>query len=447
MAMAKKVLSVAIILFIATIFVCSSWLLLTPRWAYQVTIGGKQVGVVDSLEDYRQIVEAVQACAEEYWGCGLIMNEETAATRFRCWTPQSCPASVQAGIEDIATYQTKGWAIVINGETVAIVDKEETAVALLEAVQTQYITEASNRELISVTLQEAVSIDCVAVTPETLADWDTTLALLTCGQEELNTYVVKKGDTLSEISRSHGITLSALREANSISGDFIQIGQILSLQTSKALLHVKTVEEVSANETISRPVTYKINPDPTVRADTVVESGFDGNRKVVYQVVKVNGAEIGRKQLRSTVTQEPKAKVILTGIGFWPAKPLGMFRFPVNGGKITSLFGAYRSHGSHKGVDIANSRGTPIYAAADGVVTAKGWSGGYGRCIVIRHSDGYSTLYGHLSSLSDGVRVGGSVRKGQYIGGMGSTGNSTGCHLHWEVRRNGVALNPLQFFQ
>lgn len=445
--MARKVFAAAVIIFVAAIFVSSFWLIYTPHWAYRVSVAGKQVGVVESLDEYRQIMEEVRTRAEEYWGCELIMNEKTVATRIRCWTPQACPDSVRAGIEDMATYQTKGWAIVINDSTVAVVDKEKTALELLENVKAKYINNATNRTLLSVSLQEAVSLECVATNPESLADRDTVFALLTCGQEEVNTYVVKGGDTLSEISRSYSIPLATLRQVNDISGDIIRVGQVLNLHTSKALLHVKTVEEVSTNAVIPRSVTYKINPDTSVKADKVAEVGSDGTRQVVYQVVKVNGKEISRKQIRSKVTKEPQTKVILTGIGFWPAKPIGMFRFPVNGGKITSYFGAPRSHGPHKGVDIANPRGTPIYAAAEGTVTTKTRVAGYGRCIVIQHSNGYSTLYAHLNDYSSAVRIGSFVRKGQYIGAVGNSGNSTGCHLHWEVRRNGVAINPLNFFK
>ncbi len=91
-------------------------------------------------------------------------------------------------------------------------------------------------------------------------------------------------------------------------------------------------------------------------------------------------------------------------------------------------------HG-HNGVDLASSLGAPIYAAADGeVIIARsgGWGGGYGTYVVIKHSNGMQTLYGHMSSIS--VSVGERVAKGSRIGGMGNTGDSSGVHLHYEVR-------------
>jgi len=119
-------------------------------------------------------------------------------------------------------------------------------------------------------------------------------------------------------------------------------------------------------------------------------------------------------------------------------------------GQVTSRFG-WRSSpwgGSgtdwHPGIDIANDYGTPIYAAADGYVVFSGWNGGgYGKLIQIDHGNGIETLYGHNSVNL--VQEGDSVKKGQVIGYMGSTGYSTGPHVHYEVRVNGMAVDPAKF--
>ena len=95
----------------------------------------------------------------------------------------------------------------------------------------------------------------------------------------------------------------------------------------------------------------------------------------------------------------------------------------------------------HKGIDIANSHGTSIKAAGSGTVTYSGTRSGYGRVVIIKHSSGYETLYAHNSQNL--VRVGDKVKKGQVIAKMGSTGRSTGCHLHFEIHRNGNTINPL----
>jgi len=121
--------------------------------------------------------------------------------------------------------------------------------------------------------------------------------------------------------------------------------------------------------------------------------------------------------------------------------------WPVNG-PITSGFGsrtAPLTGGSeaHQGIDIASGLGIPVVATADGTVVQSGWSGGYGNLVQINHGNGIETLYGHNSQLA--VSVGQTVKKGQLISYVGSTGISTGPHVHYEIRENGVAVNPIKY--
>ncbi|MCG2730131.1 MAG: M23 family metallopeptidase [Acetobacterium sp.] len=95
-------------------------------------------------------------------------------------------------------------------------------------------------------------------------------------------------------------------------------------------------------------------------------------------------------------------------------------------------------------MDILNSEGTSVYAAASGTVTLSSWYGGYGKCVIIDHGNGYSTLYGHFSSVD--VSEGQTVTQGQRIGGMGSTGSSTANHVHFEVRVNDEAQPINNYF-
>ncbi len=114
---------------------------------------------------------------------------------------------------------------------------------------------------------------------------------------------------------------------------------------------------------------------------------------------------------------------------------------PVSG-TITSRFGR-RNSGTHTGLDIATSKGTPIKAAASGTVIYSGWKGSYGQMVIIAHTDTIQTYYCHCSALY--VNVGQNVSQGETIAAVGSTGNSTGPHLHLEVRVNGVAKNPQNY--
>jgi murein DD-endopeptidase MepM/ murein hydrolase activator NlpD len=131
-----------------------------------------------------------------------------------------------------------------------------------------------------------------------------------------------------------------------------------------------------------------------------------------------------------------------TGKRFLTRRPLQ------GGGRLASRFG-YRIHPIfktrrlHTGVDLASPKGTPIYAAGDGVIEKAQWVSGYGRYIMIKHVNGYETGYGHQSAFADGIKPGVKVRQGQLIGYVGSTGNSTGNHLHFEIKVNGRFVDPL----
>ncbi len=119
----------------------------------------------------------------------------------------------------------------------------------------------------------------------------------------------------------------------------------------------------------------------------------------------------------------------------------GYFGWPTEG-LVYSLFGI-RWGRMHKGIDISGHSGTPIVAPREGKVTFTGWKGGYGNTIIIEHPDNFKTLYAHLKAIK--VKVGDTVKMGDVIGLMGSTGRSTGPHLHFEVHKDGVARNPLFF--
>ena len=124
-------------------------------------------------------------------------------------------------------------------------------------------------------------------------------------------------------------------------------------------------------------------------------------------------------------------------------------RSPVEFARISSRFSNKRWHPvlskwrSHKGVDYAARRGTPVRAAGDGKISLVGTKGGYGRSIFIRHGGRYTTVYGHLNGYARGIRTGKQIKQGQIIGYVGSSGLATGPHLHYEFRVNGVHRNPL----
>lgn len=176
---------------------------------------------------------------------------------------------------------------------------------------------------------------------------------------------------------------------------------------------------------------YKDHRGNTVKAGDLIYTSFSPRGKTAdyYLYTKSNGKE-----------------------GYYDAKGKGakrmLMRTPVSGARLSSRFGK-RKHPilgyvkSHSGVDFAAPRGTPIMAAGTGTIKRAGRFGGYGNYVSIRHSDGYSTAYAHMKKFARGIRRGVRVRQGQIIGYVGTTGLSTGPHLHYEVHKKGRKINPM----
>ena len=184
--------------------------------------------------------------------------------------------------------------------------------------------------------------------------------------------------------------------------------------------------------------------------------GQEGSQNITAEITYVNGVEQGRKVIATEVTKQPVTKVVERGTQ--PVKSSGG-NTVVQGNGITTgsmlwpvpiCHNMSRGFGrGHSGLDICNGpvtvRGKPAIAADGGkvIMAATGWNGGYGNVVKIQHSNGLITLYAHLQSIM--VVNGQTVSQGQTVGLIGSTGNSTGPHLHFEVWRNGVRVNPLNY--
>ena len=223
---------------------------------------------------------------------------------------------------------------------------------------------------------------------------------------------------------------------------------MLTLAASVPYLTLTVVEQERYVEDVPYDIEYTDSANLYKGDYKVISAGEYGAADVVANVTYVNGEETERTVLSSVMLREPVTEQQLRGTKERPTwAPTGTFRWPTSG-HITSYFGGRKSPGgigstNHKGIDIANSYGTPIYAADGGTVIYSGWMSGYGYFVQIDHGNGYVTCYGHNSKLL--VSVGQHVYKGQQIAKMGSTGNSTGNHCHFEIRYNGVAKNPLNY--
>lgn len=208
------------------------------------------------------------------------------------------------------------------------------------------------------------------------------------------------------------------------------MGQFLELKTTIALLE-------KAESEFKRLLSFKSK-------DKILENV---NTKVSVHDAGSLDMDLLKDQIKNAVEKVAEIQDFLKNQkDIYMSTPKG---WPVRG-RITSEFGTRENpwHGGqefHSGVDISAGTGTPVRATADGIVSFSGWSAGNGNLVVIEHGFGYSTLYAHNSSIV--VRVGQKVKRGDIIANVGSTGNTTGPHLHYEVWHNGKPVNPIDFIK
>jgi murein DD-endopeptidase MepM/ murein hydrolase activator NlpD len=222
----------------------------------------------------------------------------------------------------------------------------------------------------------------------------------------------------------------------------MQIGQEIKLERIVPLLTVETKEIVTYAEAVPFEIIYENTSAMFQGEQTIKLAGVNGERLVRAEITKQNGVETSKNEISSAAVSAPSSQIMLVGTKEVPPLiGLGYFEYPTRG-KLTSRFGT-RWGRMHAGIDLAASTGTPIRAADGGKVTFAGWNGAYGYSVIIDHGGNRTTLYGHCSKLL--VSAGESVYQGQHIANVGNTGRSTGPHLHFEIRVNGVAKNPLNY--
>lgn len=200
------------------------------------------------------------------------------------------------------------------------------------------------------------------------------------------------------------------------------------------LLSVSVISAEKITEREAIPFETRAEKNTSVPNGKTISEGVNGEKDVVYFVSKINGIETERYVISETVISEPTDKIISENEAL-------SFKIPVKGA-VSSVFGQ-RWGRNHDGVDIAANTGDKVTASESGTVIFCGEAGGYGKLIIMEHKEGFKTYYGHLSTTLAATGV--FAAQGTVIGEVGSTGNSTGPHLHFEIRKNDVPCDPLSF--
>jgi murein DD-endopeptidase MepM/ murein hydrolase activator NlpD len=214
------------------------------------------------------------------------------------------------------------------------------------------------------------------------------------------------------------------------------------LAAASLFVSVQAAQANAANTDISAPLRAAQGPDKSA------SGGEDEQFRKLFSSWQ-SFESTGSANLAASVGRSPLSAAARAAAGI--SGPISIpSRAPIEGLTMTSNFGM-RVHPvlggmrAHKGIDLSSPVGTPIYATADGVVGKAAWFGGYGLYVQLEHGNDLETRYGHMSRLN--VAEGQHIHKGDVIGFVGTTGRSTGPHLHYEVRVNGVAVNPLPYMQ
>jgi murein DD-endopeptidase MepM/ murein hydrolase activator NlpD len=300
------------------------------------------------------------------------------------------------------------WFSRVQLPKIEIVEVQQAEAPAVQAEQDLDLAETSASTDTAALVPEAVPFTLIPERPRT----------------EIVQITVVAGDTLYALAQKYGLRAETLIWANNMENnpDLLRLGQKLIVLPINAVYH--TVVAKDTIEGIAKQ--YKAKP-----ADIIAYAGNNLDPKNPTITV-------GQKLIVPGGSKPIPQKLVKVYSGPVPAnasKGTGRFVWPTSG-RITQGFKNY-----HRALDIAGWTGAEVKASDSGYVVESGWSNeGYGNYIVIDHRNGFQTLYGHLSRIF--VTAGNSVGKGTAIGAMGSTGNSTGPHLHFEVRQRGVQLNP-----
>ncbi len=341
--------------------------------------------------------------------------------------------------------------IEVDGQLVAITNDGAQLQQYLESRKAEYRDPDNPNQRVEF-VQTVETVDGLYAS-ETVQDIQEVEAMLSGLKEQEQQYTIQSGDSLTLVASRFDLTSAQLTELNPKLADEDYnwpIGDTLVVHQEVPFLQIKTIETLTVEEVI--PFTTDKQDDPELAYGKTVtdQEGQDGLDQATYEYVRVNGVltevnEISRVRLKDPVTEiirrgtkmpegsASSTAVFGTGSMLWPVPGYtGVSRWMSSG---------------HKGTDITARYGTPIIAADSGVVAKAGWNAagsGYGYSIVISHGPGNTTLYAHCSSLA--VSAGQSVSKGQVIGYVGSTGWSTGNHLHFEIYKGGVRVSARNYF-
>ena len=384
---------------------------------YAVRIDGEEVGLVRAPEELENFIDDLTEKCGSYYQMDIFPEQEiTLAREYRPGEMDDIQGARET-LRQRLGFLTDAVMVTVDGIPVAPVATGKGVDQIVEQLCLSFVSDSDRVELLDVQVLEEVAGQKCAVSPEQVFSPGEISSLLTGEKTERELLIASRGTALSRSGRS---------------------------KSDKGIptVHVRSVEKVTVEERIPFTTKYKASGKMYRGESKVVSPGKDGLKKITYRITRENGTEQSRTAVSSSVIKKPKACVVERGT-------MNRFAWPVAcGGRITQRFSAW-----HRGVDIAAPLNSSVLAAESGVVIESARGGSQGNYIIIDHGS-YYTLY--LHNTMNLVSAGQRVSRGQTIARLGSTGRSSGPHLHFEIRRkigsgwggwyNHPAINPLQFF-
>ena len=421
------------------------------QYGIAVAVDGKALGMIAEESDYFAAEELVRERLsgseqgkdltfrrsfqlEEYDGTETILSAGDLADKM---------------LEQADIALTEAYGVYVNDEfRGAVTDTHPIEAALarvLSAVSDQYHGDVEEvRFADSITYEKAMYPEDSLIAPQKLANQ------LTKAEHGTRTYTAGKTDTIYSVAERFSTTVEELRRLNPNLPDVMPQAQRVKVPTvTRELPVIVTKKAFVLSFQDYKTVRTETNELPKGQEE-LAQRGIKGEKQSQVLITYTDGAETTRRELQSIQAVYPRDEEI--AVGTFEAQPYstdtvvdgnGKYLWPVDGGKITDLFGGERNHG---GMDIGAAEYSEIYAADSGKCLYAGWEPGYGNFVILQHEDGYFTVYGHCVELLCQPEL--EVKRGDVIALVGNTGDSTGAHLHFEVRDpNGVRINPTQFLR
>ena len=411
---------------------------------YEVYIGEEIVGAVRIEEDALSLAETLRGELSDKYGHNIVFSDDIILKEARVTNKKlTDEAELKKNMSSSIDILVEGYALIINGEKVGVLNTQRDVDFILEQIKAPYLQKLEEADIKEINILEDIEVSKSQVELREMSNQADLINFIKNGSEEIKTHVVEVGESFWTIAKIYGTTMEELELANpEIEPTRMKPGDEVKLVLPTSKITVEIVRELEYTERLDYEVKVELNDNMFNTQQTTKVEGAYGESFVRANEISHNGIVFNREIIEEKIVKEPVDKVVVRGTKEPPrTMATGAFLMPTRG-RLTSPFGT-RWGSFHRGIDLANSQGTAILAADGGRVVFSGYQGSYGYMIEIDHENGFRTRYAHCSRLL--VGVGDRVYKGQTIAHMGSTGRSTGSHLHFEVIRNGSHQNPSNY--